>query len=83
MGQTPHTPKKNENGKSNFERFLECFEKFVERVEACAEGVNKILALVFRLWNAVKDSIIFIAFLVIFIAFVRVVFWIHHTIPFL
>lgn len=52
MGQ-PAPP--NENGKSNF-------EKFVERVEAYAEGVNRTLALLFRLWKAVKDSVFYCFF---------------------
>jgi len=56
----------NENGKSNF-------EKFVERVEAHSEGVNQFLALLFRFGNAVKGSIFFVAFLVVLIVFLRVI----------
>ncbi|MDE0646998.1 MAG: hypothetical protein OXI08_02870 [Cyanobacteria bacterium MAG IRC4_bin_6] len=48
-----------------------------------AERVDRTLALLFRLWEAVKDSVFFLTFLVIFIAFVRVIFWIHNNIPFL
>lgn len=64
MGQRPP----NGNGKSNFEKFVEC-------VEAYAKRVNRTLALLFRLGKAIKDSVFFLAFLVIFITFVRVILW--------
>ncbi|SAY38654.1 hypothetical protein FLM9_555 [Candidatus Synechococcus spongiarum] len=45
--------------------------------------MNRNLALLFRLGKAVKNSVFFIAFLVIFIAFVRIILWIHSNISFL
>ena len=74
MDTGPSSP--NENRKSSF-------EKFVEAVEAYSEGVNRSLSLLVRLGKAVKDQVFFILFLIIFIALLRAVFWIHNNIPFL
>ena len=66
----------NENDKSKFERF-------VEGVETYSEGVNRNLALIYRLGKAVKDSATFVVVAAILIVFVRTILWIHNTIPFL